>query len=165
MSISESLLQELQQEGPSTRRVLERLPADAWDWRPHAKSMTTGELASHVSQIPDWMVAVLTTDDFTLNTADYTPWVAADPAELLRAFDERMANFKGALEGKPDDYLIGLWRMVMDGREVFNLPRAAVIRSMGLNHLVHHRAQLALYLRLRDVPVPAIYGPSADEQA
>lgn len=164
MNIAENLLQELEHESASTRRVLERLPEDAWDWKPHAKSMTTAELASHVSQIPEWMATVLTTGEFSFNQADFNPWVAASLEELLAAFDERLANFKNALKGKPDAYLMETWRMVMDGREMFNLPRAAVVRSIGLNHLVHHRAQLMVYLRLRDVPVPAIYGPSADEQ-
>ncbi len=164
MSITEGLFQELRYETPTTRKVLERIPDSAWDWQPHEKSMSMAQLASHVAEIGEWMKVTLTTDEFAFSTADYKPWKAANKQELLAAFDDKYAQFRAVLADASEDALIANWRMLVDGHEAFNMPRLAVIRSMGINHMVHHRGQLTVYLRLQGAPVPAVYGPSADEE-
>ena len=164
MSIIDSMIQELQYEAQATRKVLERLPEDKWDWQPHPKSMSVCALASHTADALTYAQAVLEMDEFVINMGEYKPFLAANRAELLKAQDENLAKAVETMHGRSDAHLMQLWRLKMGDHVVFELPRAAVLRSMVLNHIVHHRAQLTVYLRLLDVPVPSVYGPSADEQ-
>lgn len=165
MSRSRAFLSELDQEGPNTRRVLERIPEEAFGWRPHDKSFTFGDLASHVANIPHWGF-----DTFHGSSFDMAP--GGEPLQnarfettqaVLDHFDAGLAKLQSALREASPESFEEPWSLEADGEVVFTLPRVAVLRSMIMNHLIHHRAQLGLYLRLNDLPVPALYGPSADE--
>jgi uncharacterized damage-inducible protein DinB len=163
MSMVDGLLPEFEKEMRSTRRVLERVPLQQGDWTPHAKSRTLLQLATHVADIPVMATRILT----------LTEWDSASPrppgapiketAELLAAFDEHVGDARAALAGKADGDLVAPWTFKYAGREMFTLPRMGAIRSLCLSHLIHHRGQLTVYLRLQDVALPSIYGPSADE--
>ena len=166
MSISATLLPEFDQETASTRRTLERVPAEKFDWSPHAKSGTMGWLAAHLSQIPGWATLSIGQDEFDLAPGGQTPEPPAlpkDSAELLATFDQKVAEARAAIEGVSDAELMKPWSLLQNGKTMMTLPKAAVLRSFVMNHLVHHRAQLGVYLRLNDIPVPSVYGPSADE--
>lgn len=160
--IAQSMLPEYRHEMANTRRALERVPDAAWTWKPHAKSMSMGELASHIASIPGWGEITMTMDVFEL-PAGFQPPFFATTAEVLAAFDNGVKACEACLAATTDAAMMAEWRMVMGGHEVMRMPRAAVMRSMIFNHLYHHRGQLTVYLRLKDVPVPSIYGPSADE--
>jgi uncharacterized damage-inducible protein DinB len=150
---------ELQQ----TRRVLERVPMDRHDWQPHAKSFTLGKLAQHVATIPMW--GAITLDVAELDLAGFTPPPpVTTSAALLATFDENAAAFQAKLAAAPDDTWMVPWTLRAGDQVFFTLPRLAVMRGTVVNHLVHHRAQLTMYLRALDVPIPGLYGPSADEQ-
>jgi uncharacterized damage-inducible protein DinB len=149
-----------------TRTTLERVPDSHLDWKPHAKSWPMGGLATHLTQIPNWAARTLQADSF-----DIAPLLQAPPrveakrsrAELLAAFHPTGAAARSALAAAPDAQLRAPWSLLKGGQKVFTLPRISALRSFVMNHLIHHRAQLGVYLRLLDVPVPALYGPSADE--
>jgi uncharacterized damage-inducible protein DinB len=163
--ITQSLLQELEYETPATRKTLERVP-EKLDWAPHTKSMTLGRLAQHVAEIPDWAVKAITLDELDLappGAPPQKPPVLTSAAELVAAFDKNIAAAKAALAGTNDDHMMKPWSLKMGGKTILTLPRVAVVRNFVLNHNVHHRAQLGVYLRLNNVPVPSVYGPSADE--
>jgi uncharacterized damage-inducible protein DinB len=162
MPIIESLLAEFEQEAPKTRKVLERIPTDRFDWKPHEKSFTLGQLASHLVEMIGWGALTLEDDGYDI-LPDFKPWQATTAAELIEKFDSNLAQFKKAMAGYPDARLMQPWTLTGGGQVFFELPRIAVLRSMIFNHLIHHRGQLTVYLRLNDLPVPAIYGPSADE--
>ncbi len=162
MSIVEPIIAELDHEAAITKKLLERVPEERFDWKPHEKSMSMAQLASHVAESASWAGAVMTMDCFEL-PEDYQPYVAKSAQELMEKFDTSIAEAKNVLQGQPDDRLTANWQMKMGGKVVVEMPRAAVIRGHILNHLVHHRGQLSVYLRLNDIPVPSIYGPSADE--
>jgi uncharacterized damage-inducible protein DinB len=164
MAIVDAFIAELKQEGPGTRKVLERLPAADFGWRPHEKSFTMGQLAGHVAEMLSWATTVVGEDEFDMQMAGYKPFSPATTEELLAEFDKNQQQMLDALNGVPDDKMLANWRMTMDGKELFNMPRVAVIRGVILNHLIHHRAQLTVYMRMRNAPVPALYGPSADEE-
>lgn len=157
------LIAEFDNEVAITRKLMERLPDEKFDWKPHEKSMSAGKLGSHLADIPEWMISVLTEDEFNL-TPHYQPFEAETRDELLRVFDQRTAEVRTGLESLAPEKLFDEWALKREGEVIFSMPRAAVIRSFGINHLVHHRGQLSVYLRLLDIPVPAIYGPSADEE-
>jgi len=167
MKISDALLPEFDQEMTSTRKVLERCLEDTFSWRPHAKSWTMAELASHIAYLPEWACDTLKKDSFDLAPADGTQPFKRDPArsnqDLLAAFDKNAAAARAAISETSDEAYGKLWRLLAGDKEIFSLPRLAVLRSFVLNHIVHHRGQLSVYLRLNDVPVPGLYGPSADE--
>jgi uncharacterized damage-inducible protein DinB len=158
-------LGDLDQELRSTRRMLERLPEHRFDWRPHERSWTLGELATHVANLVGWQTQILATDRFDLATDVTRSGAFESSAALLARFDENVAALRAALAGAPDDALGAPWTLQRGEQVLFTLPRLAALRSMGLNHLIHHRGQLSVYLRLLDVPVPGLYGPSADERA
>jgi uncharacterized damage-inducible protein DinB len=166
MQIVDSLLTEYDQEIANTRKVLERCPEDKYGWTPHEKSFTMDKLATHVANITKWGALVLEQDSF-----DYAPPGAPpykeDPyktrKELLEHFDEGAAKFRAALAKVKEEDLAKPWALLAGGKTVFSAPRMSVLRGMIFNHAIHHRAQLTVYLRLNDVPVPGIYGPSADE--
>lgn len=163
MSIADTFLAELEFEAQTTRKFLERVPAKP-DYKPHPKSMSLGRLAAHLGEAFGWGLTILNQDVFELDPSKYQPATAKDGREALAIFEKGLAEFKAALQAAPDSRLTTRWKMNVGGKTVIDLPRAAVIRSMIMNHLVHHRAQLGVYLRLNDVPVPGAYGPSADEE-
>jgi uncharacterized damage-inducible protein DinB len=162
MAIKDALLADYDHEMGATRRLLERLPDDKLAWKPHEKSRSLGELAAHLSGIPGWADTILNEPSFDLDAA---PAAAPEPvsrAALLAAFDETRARTRGWM-GRTDAEYNALWTLKRSGQQLFSLPRVAAFRSFVLHHIIHHRGQLSVYLRMNDVPVPAIYGPSADE--
>jgi len=167
MRISDALLPEVEQEMAQTRKALARVPDDKFDYKPHEKSMSMGALALHIAMMPDWGADTLTKDDFDVAPVGGPAYVmptAKNSAELLALFDKSVAKFKENLAKTENEAMMKQWSLLAGGKPMFSMPRAAVIRGMILNHLVHHRGQLTVYLRMNDVPVPALYGPSADEQ-
>ena len=162
MNLSQALLAEFDQEMASTRKVLERIPMDKYDWQPHTKSFSIGKLATHLAQIPGWGTVTAQTSE--LDFAQ--PFEQPNPRtteELLAFFDQNAAEARTALAGMSEEELDKPWTLRAGERVFFTSPKAMVLRSFVMNHLVHHRAQLTVYLRLNDIPVPALYGPSADE--
>lgn len=168
MSFVEATLHELQKEAATTRRLLERIPDDKFDWTPHPKSMTMGRLASHLAEIPEWAQGAIIFDEFDMHPPGQEMLVGVQhtsTASLLAAFDANVAKATQALAATDDSVMGDNWSLKMQGQALFTMPRAVVIRIWVLNHLVHHRGQLSVYLRLNDIPVPSIYGPSADEES
>lgn len=163
MTIQE-ILRELDQEAASTRRALERVPEDRLEWRPHEKSMTLGQLAMHIATIPGRIADLARESSFEARGDTSRPETESRE-RLLAAFDESLAHAREVIGGMSDADLGETWRMTRGGSELMAMPRAAVLRTILLNHWYHHRGQLTVYLRELDVPVPAIYGPSADEPA
>jgi uncharacterized damage-inducible protein DinB len=161
--MSDSLLNELYQEATVTRRVLERVPGDKLEWRPHPKSMSLGQLALHVASIPGNLSKLTQVDEFDASQANFTPPAPGNIEEILAAHDESLRAAQDYLGGMDEQTALGSWRLTFKDKEVFTAPRGSVIRSLMLNHWYHHRGQLSVYLRLLDVPVPVIYGRSADE--
>jgi uncharacterized damage-inducible protein DinB len=163
MPISELLLPELDEEMKKTRTTLDRVPADKKEFAPHAKSMPLGKLAPHVAQLAGFGVTILTTPELDFSKGSITPVPFETPAQLVRAFDEGAAKVRVALQATPDEAWKENWKLSFHGKPIFEGSRFLAYREMFLNHLVHHRAQLGVYLRLNDKPVPATYGPSADD--
>ena len=161
MAMIDALLQELEHEAHTTRRVLERVPDAQLTWRPHKKARTLGELALHVASVPG-AVASLASQS-RIQAPEFIDPSPKSASELIPALDDSIAKAKSLLGGMDDETLNGMWRMMRGDREIFAIPRSALLRSIMLNHWYHHRGQLSVYLRLRDVPLPAIYGPTADE--
>ena len=163
MALIDGLLQELELETQTTRRVLERVPDDQLAWRPHAKARTLGELAAHIALVPG-RVAQLATSPSPAQVPDFAePPGPQTASELLPMLEGSIAMAKQTLGGMDDGALMGTWRLMRGDREILALPRAAFLRSVMLNHWYHHRGQLTVYLRELNVPIPSIYGPSADE--
>lgn len=162
MRIVDSLIAEIEQEAATTRRVLERVPEDKLGWQPHPKSMSLGQLALHIAQMTGQIVDLLAADVMELPQFGSPP-VAESSAQLLSAHDASVAHAKEALNGWDDARAISDWSLTKDGKTLMAMPRIGFMRGIGMNHLYHHRGQLSVYLRLLDVPVPSIYGPSADE--
>lgn len=162
MAIIEAMLQELEQEAQTTRRVLERVPEDKLGWRPHEKARTLGELALHVAMVPGG-VAELVAARSPVQAPEFADPTPNNASELVPALDESIAKAKKVLRGMDDAALMETWRMMQGSREVLAVPRVEMLRSIMLNHWYHHRGQLSVYLRELDVPIPSIYGPSADE--
>jgi uncharacterized damage-inducible protein DinB len=166
MAISQGLLGEFDHEMANTRKSLERVPEGKFDWKPHPKSMSMGALAAHIAMIPHWGKMTLETANFDVNPPGGQP--APQPqlkskAEVLAFFDKQVPEARAAIAGASDQALMTPWTLSNAGKPIFTLPRVGVLRAMIFNHIIHHRAQLGVYLRMNDVPVPAIYGPSADE--
>ncbi len=167
MSYVESILPEFDQEMATTRRVLERVPEDKLDWKAHPKSNTIGWNASHVAEIPGWVEGTIHQDSWDFAPVGSEPYrtpTFTSRREILDFFDQNVATARKALESAKDEDMQQPWTLLFGGQAIFTMPRAAVMRSFIMNHLIHHRAILTVYYRLNDVPVPAIYGPSADEQ-
>jgi uncharacterized damage-inducible protein DinB len=164
MSISELLITEFDEEMKKTRETLQRVPADKKDFAPHAKSMPLGRLAPHVAELPGFGLSILTTPEVDFGRGEYKPLPFESTAQLTSALDEGAAKVRAALENMPEDKWNGEWKLSYKGAQIFKGSRFLAYREMFLNHLVHHRAQLGVYLRLTDTPVPATYGPSADDK-
>ena len=156
-----ALLQELDHEAQTTKRVLERVPNDQLTWKPHAKSMSLGQLALHVATVPGMVATIAAQPE--VQTPEFTQPSATSSAELVPALDASVAKAKELLGGMDDAALGATWRLKRGDREVLAIPRGAFLRSIMLNHWYHHRGQLSVYLRQLNVPLPSIYGPSADE--
>jgi uncharacterized damage-inducible protein DinB len=164
MPLVDALLPEFDHEMTMTRKVLERVPDDKRDWKPHAKSFSLGTLATHLANLPTWGSETLNRSE--IDVGGTQPLTALpSTSEILATFDKNVAAARAALTGKTDAELAATWSLRRSGKTLFTMPKAAVWRSFVVSHLIHHRAQLTVYLRLLDVPVPAIYGPSADEPA
>ena len=166
MSISQGLLGELDQELVGTRKVLERVPEAKLGWQPHPKSMTMGKLASHLSDVAGWGIHTMEADTLDIAPVNGPAIVPPDfksVRDLLANFDSKNARLRTLIAAAPDSSYMVPWSLKMGGKVMFTMPRIAVMRSMIMNHAIHHRAQLTVYLRLNDVPVPGLYGPSADE--
>jgi len=156
-------LAEMELEAATTRRLLERVPGDKLDWQPHPKSMTLGRLAHHVATAPQEFAKMMATDTLDSKDMDFTPTVMKSVKELIPAFEDAMSTTQKILSGWDDKTANATWKFIHNGEAVISAPRTAVFRQFSLNHWYHHRAQLGVYLRLLDVPVPMTYGPSADE--
>ena len=159
----EPMMGEIQQEAATTKRVLERVPGDKLAWKPHPRSMSIGQLAMHIATIPGGITKLAQVDDFEVNPANFTPPIPKNTQEILTALDASVKAAQEYLGGVSEAAAMGSWRATVNGKEVMAMPRAAMLRAIMLNHWYHHRGQLSVYLRLLDVPVPSIYGPSADE--
>ena len=167
MRLADMLLPEFDAEMQTTRRLLERVPESDPDWKPHAKSMALARLATHVSEIPGWLVWTFEKDELDIappGAPKFVPQAMATTAALLAQFDANVAKGRAALAAAPDEVFTAPWTFLMGGKTLWTKPKFEVYRLFGINHLVHHRAQLGVYLRLRDIAIPGTYGPSADEQ-
>ena len=164
MSINELLLSEFDEEIKKTRVTLERVPNDKKDFAPHARSTPLGKLAPHVAQLAGFGLTILTTPEYDFSTGSIKPLAFESSAQLVKAFDEGAATVRSALQATPDGAWNENWKLSFQGKTIFAGSRFLAYRQMFLNHLVHHRAQLGVYLRLNDKPVPATYGPSADDK-
>jgi uncharacterized damage-inducible protein DinB len=166
MSISQSLLPEFDHEMANTRKVLERIPENKLDWKAHAKSNPIGWVGMHLADIPGWTTMTLTKDALDIAPPGAAPYRTPKPESvkaILEHFDKNVAAGRAALVAASDEELFKPWSLLSGGATLFTMPRIAVLRSFVLNHLIHHRAHLCVYLRLNDVPVPGLYGPSADD--
>lgn len=166
MTIAQAFLAEFEQEMGSTRKMLESVPDEFLDFRPHPKSMTMGQLAGHVAEMPAWGVSTVSLTELDIRPADgpkFVPFVPASKAELLDAFDGNVAKATEAVADVGDDAMQVAWTLLAGGQPLFSMPRIQVLKSMVLNHIIHHRAQLSVYLRLKDVQFPGMYGPTADD--
>jgi uncharacterized damage-inducible protein DinB len=162
MTIPELLQQEFAEESAGTRRLLERVPEASFSWKPHAKSMTLGRLASHVADLPNRCVMIATTETFVRNPGT-APFRAGSASDLLDHYDQAAAAAKTTLDHLRDDQLATVWTLKFGEQTMVELPRALALGRVFLDHLIHHRGQLSVYLRLLDIPVPGMYGPSADD--
>jgi uncharacterized damage-inducible protein DinB len=164
MAIKDAILPEFDHEMATTRSLLERVPVDA-DWKPHAKSMTLGRLSAHVTELPYWGVTTMTTTELDFNPPGGQPYVSPtyqSTAQLVKLFDDNVAAARSAIAAASDADMMVNWSLKNGGQTVLTMPRVAVLRTFVMNHIIHHRAQLGVYLRLKDVPLPSTYGPSAD---
>ncbi|HXZ13407.1 MAG TPA: DinB family protein [Candidatus Sulfotelmatobacter sp.] len=166
MSLSEALLPEFDREMANTRKTLERVPEGKFDWKPHPKSGSMGWLAWHIASVPSWAVETIDKDGFDMAPGG-VQFVPPPPPktvkEMLAEFDKGVASAQKSLAAASDAHLLKPWSFLNNGKAMFTMPRIACLRTWVMNHLIHHRAQLNVYLRLNNIAVPAIYGPSADE--
>ncbi len=167
MSIADSILPEFEQEMAGTRRVLERVPDDNLDWKVHEKSNTIGWVAGHLAEIPGWVESTLKKDEWDIHPKGGEPHRTTprnSRQEILEEFDKNVATAKKLIAAAPDEEFAKSWKLLAQGETLIQLPKLAVIRTWVLNHSIHHRGHLCVYYRLNEIPVPALYGPSADEQ-
>ncbi len=163
MKTAERLIAELQQESAKNRTMLERIPASKLSWKPHEKSMTIGRLGMHIAEIPQWITRSLTLESYSIGAGPYSPNIPKTHEEILEEFDRQLETAIGHLSNASDDSLATKWKVSKDDKVVYDLPREQVVRRQ-MNHIIHHRGQLSVFLRLLDVPVPPSYGPTADER-
>jgi len=159
--ITQGMIREIEHEGSQTKKILERIPFDKFDWKPHEKSREIGKLAIHVAEIPKWTSRALTTPEFDVLTLK--PTQVQSTEELVKLSEANIQKAIEDLQKASDEEMMTMWTFRRGDHVIFTLPRAAVIRNLSMNHLIHHRGQLSVYLRLLDIPVPGMYGPSADE--
>ena len=163
MSYNQALIAELKMEAASTRKMLERVPVEKNDWQPHDKSMKLGRLATHIAEVPGWVTRVMAHDELDFATAGFKSHIAASNAELLAILDDKVNSAISLLENSTDADFDKPWTMRRGETVVFTLPKKVVLRRFAYSHHYHHRGQLSVYLRMLDVPVPGMYGPSADD--
>lgn len=164
-TIGSAYLAELEHEAKVAREVLSRVPADKFDWKPHEKSMSFGKLASHIAEMVGWTGPTLQHPELDFSKMDYKPFEPKTTEELLEYFDKNLAEAADVLRNTTDEQFMESWTMRNGETVYFTMPKIAVMRSFVMNHIVHHRGQLSVYLRLNDIAVPSMYGPSADEGA
>ena len=162
MSISQALLPEFDMEMANTRKLLERFPDGKGDYKPHPKSMPLGRLAGHVAELPSWAKTTLEVEVLELQPG-MQPFVATSRQQLLEAFDKHVAEARPVIERATDADWMKMWTLKFAGKAMMSMPRVAVMRNVVMNHIIHHRAQLGVYLRLNEIEIPGMYGPSADE--
>jgi uncharacterized damage-inducible protein DinB len=166
MAIRDSILPEFDYEMATTRKVLERVPEGNPDWKPHQKSMTISRLAGHVAELAGWAKTCIVQDSLDFRPVGgpvFQPTVMASRKQLLEVFDKNVAESRAAIAGASDEEFMKTWTLLSAGKQVLAMPKIAVLRSFAMNHTIHHRGQLTVYLRMNNVPVPSIYGPSGDE--
>ncbi len=163
MAIHDMLLPEFDQEMANTRKMLESVPDDRFDFQPHQKSWKLNQLAGHVVDLPNWATHTMSVDVLELDSSKHQPFVPTNRKQLLEQFDMYVSEARASIANATDEQLNHIWSLKWEGKTVITMPRIAVLRSMVMNHLIHHRAHLGMYLRLMNVAVPGMYGPSADE--
>lgn len=162
-TIASTLLAEMELEAATARKCLERIPADKFAWKPHEKSMEFGKLASHIAEMFGWTPPTLQSPELDFAKMDYKPFEPATTEDLLEFFDKQVAEAMDVLRNTPNEVFLENWTLRNGETAYFTMPKLAVMRSFVMNHIVHHRGQLSVYMRLNDIAVPSIYGPSADE--
>lgn len=163
MSLNHSFIAELQQEAASTRKMLERVPVSKNDWKPHAKSMMLGRLAMHVAELPGWVTLIMSTDELDFTKFDYKPVMAETAEQLLAKHDDDVEQAVAILELSKDEDFDKMWTLRTGEHVHFTLPKKVAMRTYAMSHLYHHRGQMSVYLRLLDIAVPGVYGPTADD--
>ncbi len=163
MNTAERLIAELQQEAAKNRTMLERIPESKLSWKPHEKSMTIGRLGMHIAEIPQWITRSMTLESFDIGAGPYNPNIPKTHGEILKEFDRQLETAVGYLAKATDETLAGKWKVSKGDTLVYDLPREQVVRRQ-MNHIIHHRGQLSVFLRLLGIPVPPSYGPTADER-
>ena len=163
MKLSDAMVQEFLHESQTTKRLLERLPEDKISWKPHEKSMPMSRLATHITEIPQWAEVIVNQDGLDMASVDFKPVMLESRQEILESLQKNLDKFAEVLGGKDDEHLMASWKLKEGDKVLVDLPRAAAIRGFVISHVIHHRGQLSVYLRENDVPLPSIYGPSADE--
>lgn len=164
MPINTALLAELKHESVNTRKILERVPSDKLDWTPHEKSMKIGELASHIAGLTVWVERIMKADEFNFGTANFNITAPATSEDMLNKFDEKLANTIKVLELSDDEKFNEMWTVKYGEQVLYQLPKKVALRNFTFNHTYHHRGQLSVYLRLLNISVPGMYGPSGDEK-
>ena len=165
MSMCQALIADFGKEIENTRKILDAVPEDKFDWKPHEKSMPLGALAGHVAENPDWTSSMMVpVFDFVADAADYKPFVPSTKAELMEAFEKNYGGFAETLGDGDDDFFRETWTMRAGDTVMMEEERHWAIRQLAIHHMIHHRGQLTVYLRMLDVPVPGTYGPTADEK-
>ena len=163
MNLIDPVLAELAHEAATTRRLLDRVPERHLAWKPHEKSMTLGRLATHIAEIPGWVGSIVEKDEFDIGAGGYVPPTIDRVPEIVAMFDRSVAAATETLKRQSNDRLLAKWQLKKKGQLVVEMPRMGMIRTLLMNHLIHHRGQLSVYLRLQNVALPSIYGPTADE--
>ena len=162
--MTDALIGELKVEAATTRKLLERVPVDKNSWKPHEKSMALGNLSGHIAELPGWITVTMTTDEMDFAKREYKPFIAQSAGELVTHFDKMVEDAIAALKAASPEEYGKTWTLRNGDHIMFTMPKAAVLRSFALSHMYHHRGQLSVYLRLLDIPIPGMYGPSADER-
>jgi uncharacterized damage-inducible protein DinB len=166
MSLAQSLLPEFDEEMANTRKMLERLPEDRLNYKPHEKSMALGRLAGHIAEMPGWGSMTVKTDSLDImpgGKQEFEALVAKSRQQVLEAFDKNVSEARSAIAGASDEHLAKEWKLLGNGKTILAMPRIGVLRTMVMNHVIHHRAQLGVYYRMNNVALPPLYGPTADE--